>query len=176
MVIGAWSEPELLVLLDQLDGADLADLLGAQPTQLQFEQIGFPELQTVLTSIGRSDPDLEPVIRAPSVRKIAFNQLSADTTEFIRVGRRRERAVQDFLEKWPDPSLGDQIAETLRRRYLTLRETSLSNEEIFVDLLRFVGFNRGPTSSCNAAVLAVITYLFERCEIFEDPNGTVSSP
>lgn len=171
--IGHWSYPELVQEVDGLSLGDLAEMFGHQPTQQQIERVAFPELQDVLAAITKSDPDPEPEIRAPSLNKIDYNQLSSDTTEFLKLGRRLERSVQDFFERWPDPAFADQIAETFRQRYAALKDVGNSSEEIFVSLLRFAGFNSGPSSKYNSAVLAVITYFFERCEIFDDPNGRV---
>ncbi|MBI3128474.1 MAG: hypothetical protein HYZ11_12785 [Candidatus Tectomicrobia bacterium] len=170
-----WSEPELIGEMEKLDEADLVDLFGPQPTKVQSQIISFPELQTVLTAISKSIPDPEPVIKAPSPEKIAHNNLSEDTTRFLHLGRHLEREVQKFLEKWPDPAFADQIAETFRNQYDALRNTGLNSEEIFVGILRFCGFNQGNGSAHNTAVLAVVSYFFERCDIFEDPDAVVFS-
>ena len=173
--IAHWTWPTLMEVFGRLSRSHLEQLFGRQPTAADFDRLGFKELQIVLQAIMVTKPEPEPVIKVPSLEKIAYNKLSPETASFLALGRQRERAVQDFLERWPDPGLADQIAQTFRSKYRSLQDVGLDNENIFIKLMQFAGFNQGSGSSHNAAVLAVLSYFFERCEIFEDPNGVVIS-
>lgn len=150
--------------LDQLE-----DLFGAVPSQRTVERLGFSELRPVIIALQRQEPAAEPPLTAPSPSKLQSNDLSSDAAEFLRQGRRREKLVQDFFDQWPDPGFGEEIAEAFRRQYQSLKAVSLSPDEIFAELQRFAGGMQGVPSH-QAAVLAVMSYFFERCDIFEDTD------
>ena len=50
-----------------------------------------------------------------------------------------------------------------------LVDTGIEANEVLVKLQQFAGWGRRD-SSHDAAVLAVVVYFFERCDIFEDPE------
>ena len=145
----------------------LEDLFGAVPSQRTLERLDFASLRPVLIAIQRRDPGAEPPLVAPSVTKLQHNALSPDAAALLRQGRRREKLVQDFFSSWPDPSFGEDVAEAFRARYRALKVAYLSPDQIFGELQSFAGGMEGEPSH-QGAVLAVLSYFFERCDIFED--------
>jgi hypothetical protein len=85
----------------------------------------------------------------------------------LRQGRRREKLVEDLFGAWPDPSFGEDIAEAFRARYQDLKTVGLGPDQIFGQLQAFTGGMDGDPSH-QGAVLAILSYFFERCDIFED--------
>lgn len=151
----------------------LEDLFGTVPSQRTLEQLNFASLRPVLIAIQRRDPGAEPPLSAPSATKLQRNALSQDAAALLTQGRRREKLVQDFFDTWPDPSFGEDVAEAFRDRYQALKAVSLSPDEIFGELQSFAGGMEGEPSR-QGAVLAVLSYFFERCDIFEDVIQEVS--
>jgi hypothetical protein len=145
----------------------LEDLFGAVPSQRTLERLDFAALRPVLMAIQRREPDAEPPITAPSPLKLHNNALSDDAAALLRQGRRREKLVQDFFDVWPDPGFGEEVAEAFRTRYRSLKAVGLSPDQIFGQLQAFAGGMDGEPSH-QGAVLAVLSYFFERCDIFED--------
>lgn len=145
----------------------LEELFGSVPSNRTLECLGFAELQPALVAIARKDPDPTPPITAPSPLKIQRNSLSQDAAGLLQHGRRREKLVQDFFRNWPDPSLGESIAETFRQEYARLQMMPLRPDQVFRQLQTFAG-GLGGEPSHQGAVLAVLSYFFERCDIFED--------
>ncbi|WP_247896637.1 ABC-three component system protein [Azospirillum argentinense] len=150
-----------------LDLHQLEDLFGAAPSQRTLDRLDFAALRPVLLAIGRREPGAEPPLTAPSPEKLQNNALSDDAAAFLRQGRRREKLVQDFFDVWPDPGFGEEVAEAFRNRYQALKSVGLTPDEIFGELQSFAGGMNG-TPSHQAAVLAVLSYFFERCDVFED--------
>ena len=145
----------------------LEDLFGQVPRNDTMKQLSFENLQKVLKSIQERDPGAEPPLIAPSSTKLEHNALSKAAADMLRLGRQREKLVQDFFDEWPNPSFGEEIAEAFRSHYESLKAVSLSPDQIFGELQSFTGGMEGnPTHQ--AAVLAVLSYFFERCDIFED--------
>lgn len=165
--IGVVSEAELRAIVMRLDLHQLEDLFGMSPTQRTMERLDFAALRPVVLAIQAQEPDADPPLSPPSPKKLQHNELSNDAAELLRQGRRREKLVQDFFDAWPDPGFGERIAEGFRKQYVALKSTRLDPEAIFSQLQNFAGGMDGEPSH-QGAVLAVLSYFFERCDIFED--------
>lgn len=162
--------PELFAVVMALPVPQLEDLFGSVPSQRTMAQLDYEALRPVVTLIQKLDPDDNPPLSAPSPSKLSANDLSDDAAELLRQGRRRETLVERFFNDWPDPSFGEEIAQGFRERYQALKMEDLSPDQIFTELQTFAGGMDG-TPAHQAAVLAIMSYFFERCDIFEDHVG-----
>jgi hypothetical protein len=165
--IGTFAEAEMRSVAMGLELHQLEDLFGPVPSQRTLERLDFAALRPVLIAIQRQEPPVDPPLGAPSPLKLQNNALSHDAAGLLRQGRRREKLVQDFFDAWPDPSFGEAIARGFRNRYQALKSVGLGPDEIFGELQAFAGGMDGEPSR-QAAVLAVLSYFFESCDIFED--------
>lgn len=159
--------PELFAIVMGLSVLQLEDLFGSVPSQRTMAQLDYEALRPVVSLIQKLTPDDNPPLSAPSPAKLSANKLSGDAAELLRQGRRRESLVERFFNDWPDPSFGEEIAQGFRERYQELKMDGLSPDRIFTELQTFAGGMDGAPSH-QAAVLAVMSYFFERCDIFED--------
>jgi len=163
----SWGFNDLRSEIFRLAEADVAALLGPAPSATDFAQLGFDGLKTVLLAISRqlapAEPDLSPVPRG----KVEMNRLSKNTEILIGAGRRKSPLVRDFFAKFPDPQFGDDVVQAFRERYQQLRSTGRDPDRIFRDLMTFAGGDRVQDTGHQAAVLAVLAYLFDQCDIFE---------
>jgi hypothetical protein len=174
ITITPFAEAEMRNVVMGLELHQLEDLFGAVPSQRTLERLDFAALRVVLIAIQRQPPPPDPPLVAPSPRKLQDNALSEDAAGLLRQGRRREKLVQDFFDAWPDPDFGEAIAEGFRNRYQALKAVGLGPDAIFGELQAFAGGMEGEPSR-QAAVLAVLSYFFERCDMFEDVPQDVSS-
>jgi hypothetical protein len=110
-----------------------------------------------------------PVKQVPP-RKIEANQLSDNIAILLKGGMTKAFLVNDFFGKWHDPIFGERIAKAFREKYEILRET-LTPNEIFYELQTWVGGSERGTAEHEMAVLTVIAYYFESCDIFEEPSS-----
>ena len=159
--------PELFAAVMALPVPQLEDLFGSVPSQRTMAQLDYEALRPVVSLIQKLTPDDNPPLSAPSPAKLSANDLSDDAAELLRQGRRREPLVERFFNDWPDPSFGEEIAQGFREHYQALKVDGLSPDRIFTELQTFAGGMNG-TPSHQAAVLAIMSYFFERCDIFED--------
>lgn len=173
--IGVFDEPQMRRVAMGLQLHQLEDLFGPVPSQRMIEQLNFANLRPVLIAIQRREPQAEPPLTAPSPTKLQHNALSVDAAGLLRQGRRREKLVQEFFDAWPNPGFGEEIAEAFRSRYQALKTLGLSADQIFGELQSFAGGMEGDPSR-QGAVLAVMSYFFERCDIFEDDAGQGPPP
>ena len=164
--LGQMSYPEMFDITMSLAAPQLEDLFGLAPTRRTLAKLDFEALRPVVMQIQRMKPDENPPLAAPTASKLKANDLSDDAAELLGQGRRRERLVGDFFNKFPDPDFGEEIAQGFRDRYQELKQQDYSADHIFMELQQFAGGMNG-TPQHQAAVLAVMSYFFECCDIFE---------
>ncbi|MDE0268188.1 MAG: hypothetical protein OXI96_04010 [Acidimicrobiaceae bacterium] len=122
----------------------------------------------VLVINAQQEPELgqEPVV-PPSVDKLRKNELSSDVVELLRIGRRKEHLVGSYISGTVRTEIGERVAEAFRQRYADLKAQDHSPDVIFGHLQQYAG--AAGTPERQAAGLAVLSYFFEHCDIFEDP-------
>ena len=172
IAIETWGEPELLRMKERLGLEDLEALFGHAPSRSSTDSLGIEDLQPVIDALERIDPDpgQEP-IAAPSAEKLERNSLSGDATVLLRWGRRKEALVARYFANDPRPDLGERIAEAFRIHYSTLRNSGLTPDEVLLQLQTHAAGSQLGLAKRQGAVLAVLSYFFERCDIFEDPES-----
>lgn len=170
VMIEIWTEPRLQELATDLPLHANQALFGHAPSKTGVETLMLEDLKPVVDALQRMDtvPDQEP-LTPPSVDKLARNSLSEDAAALLRLGWRKEMLVETWFRKSPNAELGERIAEAFRRRYAELKTSEKSSDGIFADLQQYAGMGGEPTQQ--SAALAVLSYFFERCDIFEDPGG-----
>lgn len=160
-----FAEMRDLVLLLPLH--DLEDLLGFAPTEVALDGLDFAQLRPVVEYIAKEEPPELPPIDAPSPQKLDANDFSSDVRGMLEVGRTRIGLVRDYFQKHSDPFLGEEIAQGFRERYSDLKKEGLSANQIYSELHQFAG-GAGGSIERSSAVLAILTYFFESCDIFEN--------
>ena len=169
--IQVWTEAQLLRFADGLSLTELQALFGFAPSTAGFENMMLEDIKPIIDELERMDPEpgQEP-LTPPSVDKLVKNELSDDAATLLLAGRRKESLVDTWFRKNPKPELGERIAEAFRQRYAHLNDTKRSPDQIFAKLQQYAGMGGSPGRQ--AAALAVLSYFFARCDIFEDPEIT----
>lgn len=171
--IKAWSPLQILDIALSLPVNKLVDLFGPALTQADLNNLTHEPIKNLLRALGREVSVRGAEIAPVSVSKLQFNDLSEGVEALLSAGRRKEKLVEELLNRWPDPEYGEELAESFRRKYRELKESSQSPDETFMGLKDFAGGNI-PNAKSQASALAVLSYLFERCDIFENaPEGWV---
>ncbi len=162
-----WGYEELRQETFGLGVEDLSSLLGPAPSQRGMVNLGLADLAPVLDHLAmlpaNDDPDLRPV----PADKLQKNLLSPHVADLLKAGMSRAGLVAKYFGA--HPMRQDRIAESFRAKYGELREQGLAPDEVFVALQHFAGGIRVPSAGHQNAVLAVLAYFFEACEIFERP-------
>jgi hypothetical protein len=151
----------------------LIELFGAMPTSQQMQQLTFDDIKPVLDHLQKNKPDPNYPVNAPSLEKLKANGLSEDVEVLLRHGRLKEPLVEQFFNGYPDPDFGEQIAQSYREYYQVLKSQNLSSDDIFRALQVFTGGQGRSLPVREAAILAVMSYFFERCDIFEDAKEAI---
>jgi hypothetical protein len=168
-----WGLEELRVVFRRLSGEDLATWFGPPVTEKVKGNLGFKDVQVVLESLAGKSAPQNSVVRAVPPGKIEANDLSETVATLIKNGMTKAPLVSAFLESWHDETLGERLAVAFRKEYERLRGTMHPNR-IFSELQAWAGGSERGTAEHEMAVLAVLAYYFERCEIYEEPRESPS--
>jgi hypothetical protein len=168
-----WGPTEILALAMGLPETALTLVFGPAPTEQSFRELRSDRLAEILRSLKRQQPLPQSEIRPVSPEKLEANAFSDDVPYFLSWGRRKEPLVAKLLADWPSPGFAEELAEGFRQRYAELKaQPGITADEIFQGLQEYT---TGPQPlsepSQQTAVLAVLSYFFERCDIFEDKPG-----
>lgn len=168
--IGHCGYEEMLAKFRQLNLLDLESWFGFAPTMEANVNLGYGDLVAVLTHINVSPIPTTSEVKDVSRGKIEANLLSQAVADFLKIGMQKSPLVAQFFHNWKNPSYGEQIASAFKNEYMALRETApgLHPDEIFGRLEAWAGGMANTTPTHKVAVLAVMAYLFDKCEIFED--------
>lgn len=132
-------------------------------------KVTFSELETAVKGIRyQSDLIDNSLVVVSPEEKIQINHLSKRIKNTLTLGLMQAPLVQSFfiaMEK-ADGGFEKRLVQGIRRQYLDLRNSEEAPDEIFDDLHRFSSMNN-PDFSIQAAGLALLSHLFEKCDVFE---------
>ncbi len=165
-----WGESELRVLHGKMSADAKLAMYGVVPTAAIASSLALEDLQPVIDFLEKRDLDpKDPLPPPPSLLKLEKNALSDEAASLLRLGRRKTRLVEIYFRKTGPVELGEKIAEAFRKKYAELKAIGLEPDQIFSYLQKFTGAEGEPKRQ--AAALAVMSYFFDRCDIFEDAES-----
>lgn len=171
--IQPWGMEELRLIFRKLTIDDKASWFGLVPTDETKAVLGFSDLQVVLERIAALPVPPLAEVRDVPMGKIEANALTESAARLLKEGMTKSPLVTDFLSQWHDETLGERLAEAFNTEYRRLRGLH-SPSRIFTELQSWAGGNHRGTPEHELAVLTVIVYYFERCDIFEEPRSATS--
>jgi hypothetical protein len=173
VVMEVWGPADILMTSMRLPADALTLIFGPAPTERSFRELRSERLADILRSLKRQLPPPQSEIRPVSSEKLAANAFSEDVPYFLSWGRRKEPLVAKLLADWPTPGFAEELAEGFRQRYAELKaQPGITADETFQALQEYTtGSQPLSDPSHQAAVLAILSYFFERCDIFEDKPG-----
>lgn len=133
---------------------------------IELSNVTFEELQVVTRHLLDSpiyDKDYNLV---PPAKKIRKNNLSVVVGNLITSGMMQSKLVSEFLAHNVELEFSNKLRAGFVNKYVDLKSKGFVNDSLFYELWDFArGGSNDPKTI--AASLAVITYFFERCEVFE---------
>lgn len=145
---------------------------GYRAVRHALGEIGFRELEVVCTSIGSMDASEDAIDLPLAVdEKMRLNSLGDPTAQQIKDGLAQAGRVGTFVEFQGSHStgFGVRLAARVKAIYHQGVADGLAPDDLFDLIVIQCQENAGPldTPALRAAALAVVTFFFERCEIFE---------
>lgn len=131
--------------------------------------ITFRELDMVTQGILCMPISTEPnFFVLPPVEKMLKNELSGVAQSRLMTGVIQARMVSSFVENMINviPDFPERLKAGFVREYQRLRAAGLKGN-VLLNALHEFSCSRSPDYDLQAAGLAVLYYLFEKCEVFE---------
>lgn len=165
---------ELRRIAFSLSESDLVALFGPPPTQRAMMSLGLAELKPILSHLEQQASPIDDEPKPVSPQKLAYNSLPESVEILLKAGMTKAKLVEDYVARTTNKELGMKIASAFRQEYARLREQPSSAVEIFDGLRQFALGPYGGDSNAQVSSLAVLAYLFEECDIFDDPPENAS--
>lgn len=167
--IQIWNSQSLWEMLCKLDDERLSQVLPPAP---HAEDTKFQDVVEAIERIGNDNTHTvsESRIGEVSPQKMEYNEISPMNKIAFNEGRQLSPEIEKWFDLQTDANLYDVKARLLRKRYENLSKTCQDSDEILENLYVYVGGTdfRFDTSR-KTAVYAVVSYFFDRCDIFKDP-------
>ena len=168
--IEPWCLEELRVVFRRLSIDDLRSWFGyTPPTMAEQTSVGFEAIRVVLEDIAAREMPASHPVMSVDPGKLRANRLSSSVQALLTAGMAKAPLVKQFFDEWHAPTYGERMAKAFSARYAELKSSAplLHPNEIFHELQQWTGGERSKSFAQLAAVLAVLAYFFERCDIFE---------
>ena len=133
----------------------------------EITNITFVELEIITKYLTANNLEYKENYQFTNqIEKIKKNQLSENISRLIAMGVTQVKLVEQYIDSNLDPSYGERLRDGFVNEYIRLKNEGLQGDEMFYSLLAFSG---GMTSDVkrSSAGLAVLSYFFEICEVFE---------
>jgi len=136
-----------------------------------MSQISFAELEVAVNGICSQQALIQTEgfsVITPD-EKIERNKLSDTTRQLIAMGLMQAHQVKAYLEhvEQIDSGFIQRLIGGFQEKYRTLiQDRQLNTDAVFEELLNFASSNGGDFKT-RAAGLALLSHLFETCEVFE---------
>lgn len=139
-----------------------------ESTEKEIINVTFVELSVVTKYlISGQFVSSDSLTIIPPKEKIKKNELSASIEQLITMGITQVRQVNSFISKCPDIEFGERLTQGFVVEYERLKnKEDLKGDDLFNALLDFASGKSNDFKN-RAAGLAVLVYLFEKCEVFE---------
>ncbi len=134
----------------------------------QISNLGYPELEVIIKYVetAKNVSQSSDLSLTQISEKIKKNELGDQTENLIRMGLTQAPNISSYLNNFPDPQFEQNLRNIFINKYNEARDTGLASDELFCEMVEFA---KGPYSSIPryGAAVSLITYFFERCDIFE---------
>ncbi len=159
-----------------MDLSSIEDLLGIAATSEDAQNLQAADLRALVTNVAVAADDTPfdvTAIRPVPPDKLEFNKLPSHWRSMIASGWQNAHLVSQYLSRHPDPLIGERIAQALRVRYQYVKAQKLPASAIMLSLYEFVTGIGTVTPARQVAAQALLAFLFESCDIFEDDPSKV---
>ena len=166
-------------LVDARDSIYTVDILQEwkQIREASFRQllaetianVTFVELEQVMRAlVDNVESPTSPIVIIPPQEKMDRNGLTAQTARLVSIGLTQSNQVKNYVETITaiDRTFISRLISGFVQTYQEYRQSGVIGDELFDLMLAFTTQGK-PDISHQCAALAVLVYLFERCEVFE---------
>lgn len=171
LAIDHWPPTYLLELTADLSEDKLVGVFGHPPREQEMRMLHRGDIADAVAGLALEGASWMPnAADLPVVdpRKLDYNQLSEHPRRLITAGIAQAHMVEGYFDNHPDPTLRDRAGTLLRLEWLDLQRRDMTGDEAFHALYARVAANAAGSREATAS-LALLAYLFESCDIFDNP-------
>ncbi|MYJ87721.1 MAG: hypothetical protein F4044_08405 [Rhodobacteraceae bacterium] len=156
-----------------LPESKLEKLIGPPARIKDFKNLQLSEVKelidTLVSKLNSPKPMVEKIERV-SPKKIEYNKLSASWVTILQAGRLNEHRIEEYLNQHHIPTQGESLAKIFRDWYIELDTQEISSDNIMYALYTKIISPEDEDVSRKIAAYTLLSYLFERCDIFKNPE------
>jgi hypothetical protein len=164
----------------RLNERHLFEVLGPAATAEDTRNLRMGDVrdlvEALMTSIDSgpvANIDVRPVPRD----KLDFNKLPQHWCGLVAAASQNAPYVKQYFEQHPEPEIGERLAKAFSQRYTALKQEHLSPGAIMDRLYEQITGIGSVSAHRQVAAQALLGYLFDSCDIFEDQApGVVRDP
>ena len=167
-------EIEKLALTLSLD--DLGGLFNVYFSQKDTEimRVRFDEIGIIVNSLAGNDPIPKlGTLARPAQDKANHNNLDEEIRILLTRGQVLAQRVDRYFNDTGKVEQGERIGRQFSDVYKDMKSSGNDPNQIFFEFIDICGGLHRPQGQRNA-VLAVVTYYFNQCDIFENPVAIAS--
>ncbi|MFJ8814841.1 ABC-three component system protein [Amycolatopsis thermoflava] len=171
LVIDQWPPAHLVDLTANLAEDRLVRVFGHPPQERDLRNLDRGDIAEAVAGLALESASWAPnATDLPIVdpHKLDYNQLSEYARRLITAGIAQSRMVEGYFDNNPDPTLRDRAGMLMKVEWLNLQRRAVSGDEAFQALYHRVAANAQGSREATAS-LALLAFLFESCDIFENP-------
>lgn len=152
----------------------IVDIIGFIPNPYNIETVDYSVLQEVIAYLQKVEvkEGVEKIPVDPDFdRKIIFNILSRNVARFLEYGNHQSYIIDDYF-KFQSKYAKSELKNTFTKLYEDGNKTIQDHEDKSDMVFFYILDNACPnkTTAVRNAVTVLMSYYFEFCDIFEDPN------
>ena len=171
LLIDQWPPKRLLELTDDLQEDRLTQLFGHPPLERDMRTLDRSDVAEAVAGLALAGATWSPEeadLPVVDPRKLDYNLLSEYPRRLVTAGIAQARMVEGYFENNSDPTLRDRAGAPMKLAWLDLQRDGVIGDEAFHVLYERVAANAEGSREATAS-LALLAYLFECCDIFENP-------
>lgn len=169
----------LLRELCRLEREEIEELLGCQiPVTDRVYRIGLDDLEPLLAHLvaQRRQTSASAPAREVPPDKVDYNRLCLEDREEIIAALRYTPLVEEYYQQRRDVTERDEVAQGINAYYQQLKTDYEDPGDVLWKLQEYVAGNARGRREHERAVMVVLTYFFETCDIFEEPPTNWRAP
>jgi hypothetical protein len=156
----------------------LFDLLGPVATAEDSRNLRMDEVRDLVDGLMKSidaGPGTVGEITPVPREKLVFNALPQHWYGLIAAASQNAPYVKQYFDQHPKPETGENIAKAFAERYTSLKQEDLLPGPIMDRLYEHITGVVSVSAQRQVAAQAILAYLFDACDIFEDHPSKVAS-
>jgi hypothetical protein len=159
--------------------ADIVSLIGmavtAEDTRNMKLQVVADLVDGIMTAINETpfDENIEP--KPVPLKKLEWNKIPPHWCHTIRAQMGNINYIKEYFRLHPDVERGERVAAAFKARYVQFKEQGLAPGDIMQRLYEGIVGIGTVTNERIVAAGAILAFLFDACNIFEDKPEEVAA-